>query len=121
MGLLQLHIVQHFKIFRHISVQLHRHSVSYTRTTQLIFRSDLIAQMPRETREDQNKVWYKYISEDMIHLLFTVATLAFEPELIGARIVALGLESVYSAVVATQKHDTTHQPCTNGNAARSAH
>jgi hypothetical protein len=52
-------------------------------------------QMPRETKGDKNKVWYKHTSET-IHPLFTVTTFAFELklELIGVPIVALGLQSV---------------------------
>ena len=82
--------------------------------------------MLKKTRGDQNRAWYKYISEEMIHPLFTLTTFAFAFELkiiemIGVLVVTVGLQSAQSAVVTTQRNETTHQFYMNGNAARSAH
>ena len=53
-GLLQIHMVSTFQNISAltVSVQLHRHSVSY----QLMFRSDSIAQIPGKLEETRTKV-----------------------------------------------------------------
>ncbi len=90
--LLQIHMLS---TFQKISARIGPVNI-HSRTTQLEFRFDSIVQMPRETRGDQTKVWYKYISEEMIHLLFTLTALAFafelKIELIGVPIITVGLQ-----------------------------